>query len=183
MENGEVLVIGRVLRPWGREGAVLIEPQTHDVERFRRLASVGVRGRGDRIERRVRRAATHTRGHVVLWLEGIDSVEQAEGLRDAQLEVAESACERPAGDAYFHHELLGMEVETEAGEALGRVVELLPTGGTDVLVIRAEGAPDLLLPAARQYLLNVDPESRRLVAAVPEELRSLNAKGERCGSM
>ena len=98
---------------------------------------------------------------VIIKLKGIDTVEAAEKLRDKYLCVdREHAVKLPAG-AYFVKDIIGCEVFSTLGDALGRVVDVYETPSTDVYVIK--GAKRLSVPALKKLLSSVDIENKRIV--------------------
>ena len=101
-------------------------------------------------------------GRVYLKLAGVDDREAAEALRGATIEVPlEQAVRLPPG-SYYWHQLIGLAVETKRGESLGRLVDILTTGSNDVYVVR-DDARELLLPAIRDVIREVDLENGRMV--------------------
>jgi 16S rRNA processing protein RimM len=165
-----VVEVGRVVRPWGREGAVLVEPWTHDPGRFGRLDRVALVPGEDR---RILRSRTHGDGRVLLWLEGVDSIDAAEGLRGRRLVIPAELAERPAGPAYLHAELVGASVWTEDGKELGTVRSILETGGTDVLQV-AGSHGEYLIPLAAAILVGVDVAAGRITVRPVPGLLELN---------
>ena len=75
---------------------------------------------------------------LILKLHSVDDRSAAESLRGCVLTVPSTAVPTPAAGTYYHYQIIGMAVETDTGEALGTVREILPAGGTDVYVVRGE---------------------------------------------
>ena len=65
-------------------------------------------------------------------------------------------------DEFYQHDLIGLEVRTQAGEVLGEVAELLPTGANDVLVVQGP-AGEWLLPLIEDVVQEVDLATREVV--------------------
>ena len=63
---------------------------------------------------------------------------------------------------YYIYQLIGLDVYTDEGELLGKLADVLPTGGNDVWVVRTEKG-EVLLPAIRQVVRKVDLEAKRIV--------------------
>ena len=146
----ERLIVGRILRPWGARGQVKVEPQTDLPERFRRGARFLV---GDR--EYTCRAVMQSPRSLVLKLEGVDSPEAAEALRGALLEVPTTEAPALPEGTYYHYQLIGLEVRTADGQDLGRVAEVLTTGGADVYVVHGPRG-EVLLPATSEVVASVD---------------------------
>ena len=107
---------------------------------------------------------------MLVKLDTVDDRPQAESLRGRFLCVLRQEVRPAPQGAYYHFQIIDIDVWSHEGEYLGRVAEILPTGGNDVYVIRREGRPDLLLPAVGDVVLEVDPESGRMTVRVPEGL-------------
>ena len=110
------------------------------------------------------------KGGMLVKLDTVDDRPQAESLRGRFLCVLRQEVRPAPKGAYYHFQIIDIDVWSHEGEYLGRVAEILPTGGNDVYVIRREGRPDLLLPAVGDVVLEVDPESGRMTVRVPEGL-------------
>lgn len=103
---------------------------------------------------------------------GVEDRSTAELLRNRRLLRPVEEVEPAAEDELFHHELLGMTVETVEGELLGEVVEIYEIRPADLLELRGPRGP-VLIPFTRQILVSVDREGRRLVVDPPEGLLDL----------
>jgi len=116
----------------------------------------------------VRRAGTGRAGEVRLGLEGVDDRDAAEALRGRLVLVASAALAPLEDDEFYWHELVGCTVVTTTGRTLGFVRELWSTGQHDVLVVDAGPGPPILVPTARQIMVEVDRVARRIVVdAIP----------------
>jgi 16S rRNA processing protein RimM len=71
---------------------------------------------------------------------------------------------------YLVKDLVGCEVVTEAGEALGTFRDIIATGANDIYVV-GEGPAEILVPAIKSVVLSIDVEKRRIVVDLPKGLR------------
>ncbi len=154
------LAVGRVLRPHGIRGELRVEILTDYPERVSQLPCLYV-GEGRR-PYPVAGVRFH-KGAMLLSLEGCDDRNAAEALRGEYLYVAlEDAVPLEEGE-YYLHQLEGMEVFTEDGEALGTIVEVLSIpGANDVYVVHGLRG-EVLIPAIREVVKTLDIESSRMV--------------------
>jgi 16S rRNA processing protein RimM len=107
-------------------------------------------------------------GEVRLALQGVATRNEAEALRGRLVLGDASRLALLDPNDFYWHELIGCSVETEAGDAVGRVRELWETGSHDVLVIDGVGGQQVLVPTAREIMKRVDIEARRIVIdAIP----------------
>jgi len=106
---------------------------------------------------------------IVLKFARVDSIEEAELLRNAEICIDEAQAVELEDGEFFDWQLEGCEVVTLTGEAVGRVRELLRTGGTEVLIIGGDGR-EVLVPFAESICVDVDIEKKRIVIDPPEGL-------------
>jgi 16S rRNA processing protein RimM len=109
------------------------------------------------------------RSRVRLWLQGIETREQAELWLGARLAIPEDALETLSDGEYYWRDILGLRCRTVAGKMLGTVEEIWPAGENDILVVR-EGGQTTLIPALRQILARVDFDSREIWIEPPAGL-------------
>lgn len=160
------LAIGRVLRPWGVRGEVKVEILTDWPERFALLEHVYLGE--EAMPCRLERVRLH-QGYALLKLAGYDDRSAAEALRDQLVQIAhEEAMPLDEGE-YYVYQIEGLEVWTDEGESLGRVVEVLFTGSNEVYVVHGPRG-EVLIPAIADVVLKVDLEGGRLVVHLMDGL-------------
>lgn len=160
MTSPPLVVVGRVIRPHGVRGEMRVLPETDFPERLPMLVQA-ILVAEDRSEP-VRIEAVRRAGDAVLVkVAGIDTPEAAAPWRGAVLAVPrEVAAPLPEGRHYVF-DVLGLSVETEGGEVLGTVEEILRTPAHDVYVVR--GRREVLIPAIASVVLRIEPAERRMV--------------------
>jgi len=154
------LIIGQVHGAHGTGGEVRVAILTDfPEERFVPRAFIYVGEKHDRYQiERVR----HTPRGALIKLAGINTRTEAEGLKQAYLMIrSEDALPLPP-DTYYHHQIEGLAVSTEAGEFIGTVREILSTGSNDVYVVQGELYGEVLLPATKEVVLSIDLEAQRM---------------------
>jgi 16S rRNA processing protein RimM len=164
---GDMVTIGRVVKPQGRRGEVLTEPVSDRPERFPGLRRAFLPAPGGRArEVKVLSCWPH-KGRFVLKIQGVDSIDDAERLRGLDIRIGEDELSKLPSGSYYHHELLGLEVRDPVGDLIGRVESILETGGVPVLVV-VNGRGETLIPLAGAFVQGVDVAGGRIVARVPE---------------
>jgi 16S rRNA processing protein RimM len=163
--------VGRVLRPHGIRGEVVVEVLSDVPGRFKKGSRVTAIREG--APPRLLTVATgrvHKNGAVVRF-EGSDSREQADELRGLDLEIPRSEVPKAKRGTYYHFELLGCRVRDAAGEGqeLGRVVEVVEDGGGVMLIVEGEGRR-VPVPFVKELLRKVDVAAGRIDVALPEGL-------------
>lgn len=164
------LLIGQISAPHGLQGQLRVYPHTDFPERFADLDEVAVQAEHAPL-RRVKILAAQVQGRrIILTLAEVKTREQAEALRGAKLFIPKSLAMPLGEDEYYHHQLLGLQVVTTAGEALGPITQILVTGANDVYE-----TPLALIPAVKEYIREVDLEHGRMVV---EARRGLKKRDE-----
>src|SRR5947208_3154867 len=152
-----MIKVGQVMGAFGTEGAVKVVPLTDFEDRFEAGQRLLLGG----IEREVLWSRDRAPG-LVLKLSGIDNRTLAEMHSGGYLEVAEPRPLPP--DSFYHHQLVGLEVRTQSGRAMGTITDVLQRPANDVWVTRA-GSTEQLIPATREAVLDVDVEHGHVVVA------------------
>lgn len=148
------LVIGKLRRPHGLRGELLMEVITDFPERIQPGVIVYA---GDAHQPlRVQKRRLHNDGLLIAF-EGVMDSEKIQELRNCLVYVRiDDRPNLPQGD-YYHHQILGLNVVDENGAPLGRVVEILETGANDVLVIaQEEKNGNFLLPYIDSVVRSID---------------------------
>ncbi len=172
----EMVVVGRIARPHGRRGEVIVNPETDfPEERFRPGSVVYVRPAGE-VKRVVMTSAWFHRDRPVIGLEGVETISEAEPLAGLELRVPAETLGALAAGTYYRHDLVGCAVETRAGEQVGRVARVEGEAGGSRLVVATRGG-EVLIPFADEICPVVDIAGRRIVIEPPEGLLDVNRAG------
>jgi 16S rRNA processing protein RimM len=147
------LAVGMLRRPHGLRGDMLMEVYTDFPERIQPGTTIFLGEAYSPI------TLDSVRGHndgLIVGFKGVDTPEAAGRFRNTLVSVP--AEDRPAlaEGEYYHHQLIGLRVETDTGTSLGRLTEIMVTGANDVYVVTDESGHELLLPAIEPVILSVD---------------------------
>jgi len=165
-EPDPFLAVARVVAAHGIKGEARCAILTDFPERFRktRMLFLGAERRRFEVEQ-----ARLQRGSVLIKLAGVDDRAAAEHLRGVTLYVPEAEAVILPEGSYFWHQIIGLQVQTVEGSALGQISEILETGSNDVYVVQGPRG-ELLLPAIRDVIQNVDLERGLITVALMEGL-------------
>lgn len=170
----EMVLVGRIARPHGLRGQVIVNPETDFVEeRFRTGAVLWTRSsRGD--EQVTVTSARVQNGRPVIGFEGFSSIEDVERLAGLELRVAEEELQPLDKGMYYHHQLIGCAVETVAGERVGHVARV--TGGAAGSMLEVDGPRgEVLVPLVAEICVEIDVEAKRILVDPPDGLLDVNA--------
>ena len=145
----ELVRVGRVGKPHGRDGSFFVEGGSEDEARFAVGATLHVDGEPAEVV-----ASKRSGGRPVIRLD-------REAPRGAELAVGRDELPPPGEDEYYEFQLVGLTVEEEGGRTLGRVAAVLPGPANDVLELDS----GVLLPLVGACVLQVDLEAARILVA------------------
>lgn len=152
----DYLSVGQISKPHGIKGEVKVIPLTDDIKRFRKLKKVYIDGNEKTIvwcKMQVDR--------VILKIEGIDTIEAAEILRNKYIQVKREEAVRLPKDSYFVTDLVSCTVYDTLENKIGKIYDVIKTGSNDVYWIKDE--KEVLIPALKDIVLEVDIDSHRIV--------------------
>jgi 16S rRNA processing protein RimM len=174
-----MVLVGRIARPHGLRGDVLIAVETDfpDV-RFAEGAEVFAQRGGAPIPLEIERSRVHA-GKLLVAFRGLGRIEDVEELgRD--LRVPESALVPLPEGEYYWYQYVGAPVQTESGQPVGTVVRVEPTGGSGMLVVKrsdlaSEPDDEIQIPLTPSLCPVLRPDL--IVVRPPEGLLDLNTRG------
>ena len=166
-ETAELIAVARAVKTRGLRGEVVADLLTDFPERFARLEHLmSVGPDGSRQSLQVEEQWLQGK-RVVLKFAGYDSIEAAKTLIGCELAVPESERVELPANQFYTWELIGCRVETIAGEELGVVRDVRPTGSAEILVIAGRHR-ELMVPMAEEICVEIDIE-RKLIRVDPPE--------------
>ena len=150
----EWATVGKAVAPFGIRGELKVLLLTDIPNRFAGLDAVYA---GPDHTRRLIQSIRPYKGEmIVLKLAGIDDVNTAESLRDQNLAIPVSELAQLPPDSYYQHDILGLMVILLDGQKLGSIVDIIVTGSNDVYVIKAPDGSQVLIPAIKDVIKQVD---------------------------
>jgi 16S rRNA processing protein RimM len=157
------LAVGKLRHAHGVHGEILMEVFTDFPDRLQPGAILYLGSEVDQL--RLIKCRPHREG-LLMTFQGYSTPEQVGQLRNQFLFV--KAADRPplADGEYYHHQLINLNVVTDAGASIGVVTEILETGASDVLVIRPETGSDILIPMADAFIRNIDLTKREITVHI-----------------
>ncbi|HKI85374.1 MAG TPA: ribosome maturation factor RimM [Thermoanaerobaculia bacterium] len=167
--DNDLVLVGRVVRPHGVRGEVLVQPWSDVPGRFAPGASLTLTpAHGGRRTLRVATVRSHSHG-AILRFEGVADRDAAEGLKGGELAVPRAIVPRPPAGSFYYFELVGCACRDRRAGELGRVSDLVEDGGGLLLAITDEKRT-LLVPFVASYLANVDVDARKIELDLPDGL-------------
>ena len=153
--------VGVLTSPHGVRGEIKVYPTTDDPRRFKRLKEVildtGKESRILEVE-----GVKFSKQMVIMKFKGFDTPEDIAKYRQCSIYVTRENAVRLGRDEYFIADLMGLKVLNEEAEEIGVLREVLETGANDVYIIDLHDGRELLLPAIKDCVLDVDIEGGQI---------------------
>jgi 16S rRNA processing protein RimM len=162
------LAIGQITRAHGVQGEVSVVVLTDFPERFDNLETIYVGAEGNASPYTVQSTRWH-KDRVLVHFADVADRTAAEQLRGLYLQIPIEQARQLEPDAYYQHQLIGLAVVSNQGEALGTLIEILETGANDVYVVKNDKR-ELLLPATNEVIVSIDLEKRQMIIRLLEGL-------------
>lgn len=172
----QMLRVGVITSTHGVRGEVKVFPTTDDAKRFKTLKKVILDGR-EPLELSIEQVKFF-KNMVILKFKGYDNINDVEMFRKKSLYVTRENAVKLKKNEYFIADLIGLKMISDEGEDLGELTDVLQTGANDVYVISKEGADDILLPAIKDCVKQVDIEGGTMQVHLLDGLRDLNSRRE-----
>ena len=150
----EWATIGKVVALFGVRGELKVRLLTDIPNRFAELDAVQLGP--DHTRYPIESVRPHKGEMVVLKFEGIDDANAAEPLINLDLQIPVSKLAKLPADSYYQHDILGLQVFTLDERELGNIVDIIVTGSNDVYVIKTQGGQQILIPAIKDVIKQID---------------------------
>ena|SRR5690349_5353156 len=172
----DMVLVGRIARPHGLKGHVVVNPETDFVEeRFAPGARLATRSDGGDEQLTIAEARLQS-GRPIVRFDGFATIADAERLAGRELRVSEDALQPLGEGVYYQHQLIGCLVETTDGRRIGAVARV--EGGAAGSLLAVDGSRgEILIPLAQEITTSIDVAARRIVVDPPEGLLELNERG------
>lgn len=158
------IVIGKIVAPHGVRGDIRIMPLTDRPEQFLNLSYLLLE---DGRQLTVKAARFHKR-MVLVSTKEIITMNDAELLRDKKILIRAEDLPPLEEGRFYVADLIGLPVFDEEGKQLGTFKDSITTGSNDVYIVAVPGSKDLLIPALKIYVREINLQEKRIVVKLPE---------------
>ncbi len=158
------IVIGKIVAPHGVRGDIRIMPLTDRPEQFLNLSYLLLE---DGRQLTVKAARFHKR-MVLVSTKEITTMNDAELLRDKEILIRAEDLPPLEEGRFYVADLIGLPVFDEEGKQLGTFKDSITTGSNDVYIVAVPGGKDLLIPALKIYVREINLQEKRIVVKLPE---------------
>lgn len=163
------LQVGVISSTHGVRGEVKVFPTTDDVTRFKKLKEVILVT--DKTEKVLKiTSVKFFKQFAIVKFEGIDTLNDVEVYKGASLFVDRKNAVKLQKDEYFIADLIDLEVVDEQENKLGTLVDVMQTGANDVYIVKNDEGKELLFPAIKECILDIDFKNGKMTVHVMDGL-------------
>lgn len=166
------LKVGVVTSVHGIKGEVKVFPTTDDSRRFKKLKQVYLDTGKELLSLEIE-GVKFFKQMVILKFKGYENPDDVMKFRQKELWIDRKDAVRLSKDEYFIVDLIDMEVCDEEGKLIGTLKDVISTGANDVYAVETPEGKEVLFPAIKQCVLDVDTEARKMTVHVMEGLLDL----------
>lgn len=151
----DLLQVGVITQTHGIRGEVKVFPTTDDAGRFQELKQVILDTGKETLSLEIENVK-YIKQFVILKFKGYDNINDIERYKRCALLIERSDAVPLEEDEYFVADMIGMKVLTDQGEEFGILKDVMETGANDVYVIEHPSKGEVLVPAIKECILDVD---------------------------
>jgi len=164
-EPPERVVVGRIVKPHGLDGELIVEVLSQASDRFARGSRLEAGDPDGERSTLTVRSTRDDRGRLLVCFAQVADRNAAEDLRGALLSIDRADAAPAAEGAYYDWQLESLDVLDEEGTRLGRMARVLEGSASDLWVVDT-GTAEVMVPAVPEFVRLVDLEGGRIVLHV-----------------
>jgi 16S rRNA processing protein RimM len=157
----QLLQVGVITSTHGIRGEVKVYPTTDDAERFKKLKHVILDTGKETIPFEIE-SVKFFKQFVILKFKGIDNINDIERYKKCPLLIDREDAVDLEEDEYFIADMIGLTVYTEDGNVFGTLKDVMETGANDVYVIDSEAHGEVLVPAIKECILDINIDEGKM---------------------
>lgn len=170
--SDNLLVLGKVIKPHGLEGLLRVWSYSGSEASFIDAEEIYLRHVSGKLSRYHVLSVNPHNNILLMNLEGLNSIDQAEEFRGAEILVRYEAITREEGE-YLWHELIGLKVFLDTGDYLGAISGIIPAGSNEIYVV-GNGEKEIFVPATYEVVQEIDLKKGKMTISAMEGLLDLN---------
>ena len=165
----DFLRVGVISSTHGVRGEVKVFPTTDDPARFKKLKEV-ILDTGREKKTLEIEQVKFFKNQVILKFKGFNNIDEIMPYKGKDLLIPREEAVPLGENENFIADLIDMEVVTDVGKVLGTLTDVIETGANDVYAVKTPEGKEILLPAIRDCILDVNVDEKRMTVHVMEGL-------------
>lgn len=165
------LKVGKIVNTHSLKGEVKVISSTDfEEERFKKGSKLLITRGNQLIREVIVESYRNHKNFLLVKFEGIDSVEEAEKLKNLQIKIDSDEVGELEENEFYFHEIIGCQVFDENDRNLGEIIDILAPGANDVWVIKGEKGKEILIPYIEDVVKQIDIINKKVNIEVMEGL-------------
>lgn len=165
------LKVGKIVNTHSLKGEVKVISSTDfEEERFKKGSKLLITRGNQLIREVIVESYRNHKNFLLVKFEGIDSVEEAEKLKNLQIKIDSDEVGELEENEFYFHEIIGCQVFDENDRNLGEIIDILTPGANDVWVIKGEKGKEILIPYIEGVVKQIDIINKKVNIEVMEGL-------------
>lgn len=164
----EKILIGKIVNVVGLKGELKVYCYTDKKEQFEDLGTIWLDD-----ETYVIKNVRYQGNVVILRLEDICDRDAADMQRNKSVYIDASALKELPEDTYYVRDLIGLQVRDEEQKLFGVLEDVIQSSSQDLYQIKLESGQKILLPAVKEFVLDVNIQDKQMKVKVPDGLLEL----------
>ena len=158
----KVFQVGIISYTHGVSGEVKVFPTTDDMKRFKKLKEVLLDTGKETLTLEIE-GVKFFKQFVILKFKGYDNIDDIVKYRGKSVFVPRENAVKLQKDEYFIADLIGLKVVNEDGSFTGVLKDVMETGANDVYIVESQDGKEVLIPAIKDCILQVDFEKEQVL--------------------
>jgi 16S rRNA processing protein RimM len=164
-----MIAVARITKSVGLKGEVVVSILGEHLERLSDVKRVAVGKTTAETQILTIEAVAIRNGRTVVKFSDVESRNEADALKNLWLFVDDEQSVRPGAGSYFVHDIIGLAVESDDGRVLGTLKDVANLPAGDVWIVETREG-DVMIPAVKEFVRNVDLKRGKIVIHVIEGL-------------
>jgi 16S rRNA processing protein RimM len=173
----DLIAIGEIIKAQGIRGELKVLPLTDNLKRFGQIRRLYFKAKDGLCELKLIRYRPF-QGYVLLKFDGIDDLTAAEALGRGLVFIPRQERPRLPAGSYYYDEIEGLKVLTGNEKLLGTVTQVISTGSNDVYCVEDASGSQILIPALKSVIQEINLEQGKMVVELPPGLLEDAGRGD-----
>ncbi len=169
MNKENCFELGALIKPHGLKGELQAFWDTDNIDLYLDIESILVEQNGQLVPFFVENLKPQVGQKVIIKLEGVDTIEQAEEFRKLKLFLPDEFVPKLRDDEFFYHEIIGFMVSDVQTGKVGEIETIYNLPQNDLLVIK-RGEKEILIPLKKELIKEFNRETKTILMQLPEGL-------------
>lgn len=164
----ELITIGKIINTQGHKGELKVLPLTDFPERFLTTSEVILNLREQNFTYHIDAARIYKK-YIIISIREIPDMNTALNFKSALIQVAKDQLVKLPEGHFYIFDIVGLEVYTIDGMFIGQVSDVITTGSNDVYVVKNSDNNEILLPAIKEVVREINIKEQKMLVNLIEE--------------